>query len=210
MSTWNYRSSNDAILAISRQNDAVREYYKRDGIVRHKCFLSYYSADADEVLKFVNDFTDVFIPRAVGVSEAYPWVNSDDDDYVMDVIRDDYLADSTVTLVFVGTCTWSRKFVDWEVYSSLRRDQSNRFNGVLTIQLPSAAEATSVQLPSRVNKNVIRNGVGADIGYARYYVYPSSAGALQGWIEDTFQARTTRDDLIILGGPRRKINSACS
>jgi hypothetical protein len=60
----------------------------------------------------------VFIPKCVGVSDDYPWINSDDDDYVMDKIRDDFLADSTVTLVMVGKCTWSRKSVDWEVYSS--------------------------------------------------------------------------------------------
>ncbi|WP_349879184.1 TIR domain-containing protein [Micromonospora sp. HUAS YX12] len=211
MSNWNRNvSANRRLLALSRENDGIREYRKSDGSVRHKCFLSYYSEDAEEVLAFVEKFSTVFIPKTVGISDDYPWVNSDDDDYVMDVIRDDYLADSTVTLVFIGKCTWSRKFVDWEVYSSLRRDKNNHLNGLLAIQLPSAVDQPTAKLPDRVNKNVRRDANGADVGYARYNVYPSSEASLQAWIEDAFQARKTRDGLIVLGGPRRKANSACS
>src|SRR6266487_5338107 len=115
MNAWRSAAeANRQLLELSRANDYIAEYRKASGAVRHKCFLSYYSEDADEVLAFVERFSDVFIPKTVGISDEYPWVNSDDDDYVMDVIRDDYLADSTVTIVFVGKCTWSRKFVDWE------------------------------------------------------------------------------------------------
>ncbi len=211
MSTWGGNTSaNRRLLALSRESDGIREYRKSDGSVRHKCFLSYYSEDAEEVLTFVEKFSGVFIPKTVGISDEYPWVDSDDDDYVMDVIRDDYLADSTVTIVFVGKCTWSRKFVDWEVYSSLRKDKNNRLNGLLAIQLPSAVDKPSAKLPARVNKNVIRDADKEDIGYARYYAYPLYESTLQGWIEDAYQARTTRDELIVLGGPRRRANSACS
>ena len=188
----------------------IQEYRKADGTVRHKCFLSYYSEDAGEVLSFVNRFAEVFIPKAVGISENYPWLDSADDDYVMDVLREEYLADSTVTLAFIGRCTWSRKFVDWEVYSSLRRDKNNRLNGLLAIQLPSAVGVSTTKLPSRVSKNVTRDDAGNNLGYARYHVYPQSAATLQGLIDDAFRARTTRDHLIELGGPRRLRNSACS
>jgi Thoeris protein ThsB, TIR-like domain len=98
-------------------------------VVRHKCFLSYHSADATEVLDFVESFDDVFIPKAIGVSDDDPFIDSYDTDYVMDHIRDKYLANSTVTIVLIGACTWSRKYVDWEVYSSLRRDSNNRLIG---------------------------------------------------------------------------------
>ena len=127
----------------------------------------------------------------------------------MDVIRDNYLADSTVTLVFVGRCSWSRKFVDWEVYSSLRRDKNNRLNGLLAIQLTSAAADPEAKLPARADRNVERDAAGVDMDYARYYVYPSSPTHLESWIEDAFQARTSRDHLIELGGGRRKANSPC-
>jgi hypothetical protein len=203
-------SANDQLLALSRRNETVAEYRKSDGTVRHKCFLSYAGEDADEVLAFVERFTEIFIPKTVGISEEYPWVNSDDDDYVMDVIRDDYLADSTVTLVFIGACTWSRKFVDWEVYSSLRRDRNNRLNGLLAIQLPSAVGDASAKLQARVSKNVVRDAAGGDIGYARYNIYPTSSSSLRDQIQDAFDARSIRDHLIDLGGPRRKANAPCS
>ncbi|MBN1655077.1 MAG: TIR domain-containing protein [Deltaproteobacteria bacterium] len=41
-------------------------------------------------------------------------------DYVMRRIRDEHLRDSTVTIVMIGNCTWSRKYVDWELQASLR------------------------------------------------------------------------------------------
>lgn len=201
--------ANNAILRISQEHQGVREHYRSDGTVRHKCFLSYYSEDGPEVLDFVERFSEIFIPRAVGVSEDYPWIDSDDDSYVMDVIRDDFLADSTVTISLVGRCTWSRKFVDWEIYSSLRRDRRNRLNGLLAIELPSIAKESGSFLPSRVSKNVIRDDSQNDLGYARYHVYPSSDAVLQNLIEDAFQARTSRNDTIVLGGPRRMKNSTC-
>ena len=36
-------------------------------------------------------------------------------------VRDDYLSDSTVTVVLVGKDTWRRKHVDWEIAATLPR-----------------------------------------------------------------------------------------
>lgn len=52
-------------------------------------------------------------------------------------IREEYLRDSTVTIVLVGTETNNRKHVDWEIYSSMRDGAVNRKSGILCIQLPS-------------------------------------------------------------------------
>ena len=52
----------------------------------------------------------------------------------MDRIRDYYLTDSSVTIVLVGACTWARKYIDWEVYSTLRRDKNNRLSGLMAIE----------------------------------------------------------------------------
>ena len=93
--------------------------------VRHKVFISYHHADQEEVDEFIRNFDhdrDVFIARAVGSDETMEkLINSDDNDYVMRRIRADYLNDSTVTLVFVGKNTWTRKFVDWELAASLHQ-----------------------------------------------------------------------------------------
>lgn len=184
-----------------------RAEFRADSPVRHKCFLSYHAVDAQEVLAFVESFGDYFIPRAIGISEDDPVIQSEDNDYIMDRIRSKYLSNSTVTIVMVGECTWARKFVDWEVYSSLRKDKVNRLNGLMAIQLPSGKRA-GARLPMRVSANVIREG-GKDVGYARYYEYPTSGTTLKAWIQDAFDARRTRDGLIQNGLDRKKNNSSC-
>lgn len=201
--THQNRVAQARLISISRQLE-----YKADSPIRHKCFLSYHAVDAEEVLSFVESFGDYFIPRAIGVSEDDPVIESEDNDYILDRIRSKYLADSTVTIVMVGKCTWARKFVDWEVYSSLRKDRVNRLNGLMAIQLPSGKRARGA-LPARVDDNVTRED-GADVGYARYYVYPDSGSSLKSWIQDAFDARRTRDKLIENGRARKKNNSYCS
>src|SRR2546427_11508428 len=96
------------IAAAQRQLLSISESFSAsaDTTVRHKCFMSYHADDAVEVLKFVEEFDSVFIPRIIGTSDD-PYIDSEDTDYVMDRIRDKYLADSTVTIVMVGSCTWS-------------------------------------------------------------------------------------------------------
>lgn len=176
---------------------------------RRKCFLSYHAVDADEVADFILTFGASFIPRVIGVSDADPFVDSANTDYILQRIRERYLADSTVTIVLVGKCTWARRYVDWEVYSSLRNDTNNRRNGLLAITLPSAAEYWNKQLPARVGDNVIRDSEAREIGYARWKKYPSTSASLRAWIDDAFNARTTRAHLIDNTRPRKVRNSPC-
>jgi hypothetical protein len=193
---------------ISEATSLLAEYRKASGEVRHKCFISYHAEDAEEVLDFVETYDSVFIPKCIGVSDSDSWVDSEDTDYIMDRVREKYLSDSTVTIVLVGGCTWARKYVDWEVYSSLRKDRVNRLNGLLAIELKSVAGRGA--LPARVSDNVLRDENRRDVGYARYQAYPTSASALQSWIEDAFQARTARESLRDNKRARKRINSACS
>ena len=52
------------------------------------------------------------------------------------IIRDDYLRDSTVTILLVGTETKCRKHVDCEVYSSMIDGTFNKKSGILVVNLP--------------------------------------------------------------------------
>ncbi|MHB8780126.1 MAG: TIR domain-containing protein [Candidatus Geothermincolia bacterium] len=122
----------------------------------------------------------------------------------MDCIREKYLTDSTVTIVLVGKCTWARKFVDWEVYSSLRNDKKNRRSGLMAITLPSASKLNGKKLPERVNDNV--NGENGD---ARWWQYPTSESSLRNIVEIAYAARTSKANLIDNSRTRRLTNSAC-
>lgn len=59
------------------------------------------------------------------------------DQAIREKIRDEYLRDSTVTIVIVGEETRRRKHVDWEIYSSMFDGTKNKKSGILVINLPS-------------------------------------------------------------------------
>jgi len=146
----------------------------------------------------------VFIARALGVGMADDVINSDDTDYVMRRIRELYLKDSTVTIVLIGS-TWARRYVDWEIQSSLCHGEIVTPNGLLGIVLPSAGKKPIA--PNRLKKNL--KGEHSDEGYARWYWYPKWKNSLANWIEDAFEARTSRSPLIVNPRDRFKYNRNC-
>ncbi|MFG3602532.1 TIR domain-containing protein [Micromonospora chersina] len=188
-------------IRLSRIAEAAAK--KSNDPTRRKCFISYHHADQDEVEEFVESFGHLFIARILGVSDEDDFIDSDDTDYVMDCIRERYLTDSTVTIVLLGRCTWARRYVDWEIYSTLRHDKLNRRSGLMGINLPSV-EGTSVTLPARLADNV-----DGDKLYAQWWKYPSSDWALRSCIEDAFTARTTKSHLIDNTRARKIRSSPC-
>lgn len=175
---------------------------------RRKCFISYHHDDEDEVQQFIETFDhyrDVLIARGIGASMAGGIINSTDDDYIKARIREQYLRDTTVTIVLVGKCTWARKYVDWEIAASLRNTATANRSGLMAITLPSAANYYDKQLPDRVADNV--NG---EDGYARWWKYPTSASVLARQIEIAYDARSTRDSLVNNTRVLRPYNSSCS
>src|SRR5437588_9828288 len=170
-------------------------------MVRHRVFLSYHGDDKEAVDAFVNQFDDLedsFIDLGILMPDEI--VDSDDDDYVMRRIREEFLEDTTVTMVVIDDCTWSRQFVDWEVQASLRQSADGKPNGLLTILLEPGA--TEGKLPPRVRTNV-------DSGCAYFYARPSTGSNLNAWIEDAYDARESRPDLIDNGATRKRGDDAC-
>ena len=173
--------------------------------VRHKTFISYHRDDQKEVDKFIETFDherDVFIARAVGSDQTMDeLIESDNDEYVMRRIREDHIRDSTVTLLFVGKNTWSRKFVDWELAASLHQGpKAGLPNGVLAILSPELSKAI---LPDRFVDNW-------ESGYAKYYSYPKNRTQLAKWIDQTFEAREDKDKRESIKNWRRKLRRSLS
>lgn len=103
----------------------------------HKVFISFHSSDSaykDALIKF-NEDNPMFIDGSVDTGDI-----SDDlsDDRIRQKIRDEYLRDSTVTILLVGQGTKGRKHVDWEVYSSMYDGTVNKRSGVIAVLLPGA------------------------------------------------------------------------
>ncbi len=130
-------------------------------------------------------------------------VDSKDEEYIKQQIGAKYLTDSTVTILYVGRCTWSRKYNDWEIASSLPDSPVNKRNGLIAV---TPADRSENALPARLADNWSQSGS----KYARYYYYPNSPSDLRAWIEDAFTGRTSRAYLVENSRALRKYNSACS
>jgi len=172
--------------------------------VRHKVFISFHHDDKRKVDEFIETFDverKVFIARALGIGMSDDIVNSSDVDYVMRRIRELYLKDSTVTIVLIGKCTWARRYVDWEIQSSLRHGQTVTPNGLLGIVLPSAGKKPVA--PNRLEINL--ESERGDEAYAQWYWYPKRKDFLTNIIEEAYKARTSRAHLIV--NPRENFSN---
>lgn len=173
---------------------------------RHKCFVSYHVDDLDEVTTFLDSYGSEFIARSVGVTDEDDFVDSTDTEYIKRRIRELYLTDSTVTIVLLGRCTWSRKFVDWEISSSLRDDSVNRRSGLLAIPLPSMNNSST--LPARIKDNWVENDLASS--YAVYASYPTTTSVIRARVEEAFTARTAKADKVNNARELRQDNAACT
>ena len=109
----------------------------------HKCFISYKKEDVAYRNYIIDNFGgDNFVNKSLDRT-----IDSYDGDYVMKVIRQDYLCDSTVTLFLIGTHSSENEGSDWlgdrnyfikrELAASLFNGSGNTRNGILGIVLPS-------------------------------------------------------------------------
>lgn len=160
--------------------------------VKRTVFLSHSHLHEWESKAFLREFGSVFHARHIGLSNKNDRIKSNDTDYVMGRIRTELIQSrSTVTIVLVGSCTHSRRYVDWEIKASLQQGEGRIPNGLLAIQLPSCPNGAF--LPPRLELNWRRNDAE---GYARYYSYPRHQTELRRWIEEAFEARKTIADRI--------------
>ena len=181
---------------------------------RHRVFVSYYhTEDQDYRDLFERLFSDI---HDIMVSESVEIGDIDDTrlstDRIRQIIRDDYLRDSTVTVVLVGAHTWQRKFVDWEIGSSIRKTQYNSRSGLLGILLPTFPRHTVLSgtlpsplwIPTTDIRTVSENGRllsydsrripprlhdNIECGFAKIYPWTDNPDTVQSWIHEAFKRR---------------------
>lgn len=103
----------------------------------HKCFISFKTEDLyykERIQEMDIDMIDKCLDEPI---------DSDDEDYIMRKIREDYLSDSTVTMFLIGSKSaenlgsYEQRFIKRELQASLYNGQGNTRNGILGIILPS-------------------------------------------------------------------------
>lgn len=172
---------------------------------KRRVFISHFRGDEKEVNEFIEEFANqekVFTPYVLGANKNDDFIDSSNTDYVMSQIRKKYLQDSTVTIVLIGSCTHSRRYVDWEIKSSLTQGEYTP-NGLLGILLPS--QGTKAYLPDRFKLNWNKD----DKRYAVGRTYPRSPVELGSWIDEAYDRRTTRAFLIENPQDMMKYNHTC-
>lgn len=158
----------------------------------HKVFVSYHHANdqkqADYLRTHYGD-NNTLLDRSL--SEAYENMT---DDEILAAIRTEHLKDTTVTIVLIGSETAYRKWIDWEIYASLRPYGSRTRNGLLGIFLPSAGK-----VPERLQDNI-------SSGYAVTMKWENISWQLEDKIQQAFNNRNISWN-VVNSRPRRQRNS---
>lgn len=158
----------------------------------HKVFVSYYHDDDQEYKdRFERMCRDVIVSKSIQPGDIDTDTNTE---RVMQRIRDEYLKDSTVTVVLIGLHTWQRKYVDWEIFSSLRLTPSKLRSGLLGILLPTRQDFKTGKfdvctVPPRLYDNAIKNNNPEP--YAYVYDWTNNPREIQNWIEKAYSVRDT-------------------
>lgn len=156
--------------------------------MRHKVFVSYHHVN-DQYYKnlFDNLFSntyDIMVSKSVQIGDIDSNLPTE---RIRQRIRDEYLRDSTVTVALIGSETWKRKHVDWEIGSSIRQTEYNSRSGLLGIILPTYPRKDLTKydpytIPPRLYDNIKCN-------FVKIYNWNDNPLIVQKWIHDAFERR---------------------
>ena len=161
---------------------------------RHKVFVSYHHDNdqgyRDEFEILFSDIFDIMVSRSVQIGDLDPNLATDT---IRRRIRDEYLRDSTVTVVLIGAKTWKRKHVDWEIGASIRQTQHSTRSGLLGILLPTYPRPHGEPenyFPSTIPPRLYNN---EQCGFAKIYNWCADPYIVQSWIHEAFDRRDRID-----------------
>jgi hypothetical protein len=171
-------------------------------ITKRKTFVSYFHKD-DQAYKeqFENLFGDLIVSKSVDDGD----INSDNsDEYIKQLIQKDFLKDTTVLVVLVGSKTKCRKHVDWEIAGALS-SRVGGTSGLIGLLLPThpdygAKGYTSINVPNRLVKN-------QESDFANIYDWAEDRIQLQNWLENAFAKKDNTDDIVNKGIPQMQKNT---
>lgn len=159
--------------------------------MRHNVFVSYHHANdqhyKNEFEKLFSNHHDILVTKSVQMGDINPNLPTE---RIRQKIRDEFLRDSTVTVVLIGAETWKRKHIDWEIGSSLRQTQYNSRSGLIGILLPDYHNYYNIEY-GKFNHNSIPPRLSDNLknSYAAIYDWSNNPSEVQRWIHDAFNKR---------------------
>lgn len=157
----------------------------------HKVFISYHHTIPDQLYRnqfeamFANQH-EIMISKSVQIGEIDPNLQAET---IRQKIRDEYLRDSTVTIVLIGRNTWQRKHVDWEISSSIRNTQFNPRSGLIGIFLPSYPLNSNTFDPHTIPPRLYDNWKDENRRFAQLHEWSTNPAEVQRWIHKAFDDR---------------------
>ena len=160
-------------------------------IPRHKVFISCHDQDREYKGRFLQMMGDSVVDVSVDEDDI------DDTGLVAAAIsreiRDEYIRQSSVTIVLIGPCTWQRMHVDLEIHFSIRDTDFNRRCGLLGILLPEHPDYESEEYCDRLIPARLADNIGGENAYTELYDWPSKRlgrrDKVRQWIEEAFSRR---------------------
>jgi len=140
--------------------------------VRRRVFISYHHENdqgwANLLRNSYGDRYEVFFDNSLDDE-----IDSTDPEYINRAIRESYIVGSSITIVLCGAETWKRRYVDWEISSTLHHEHA-----LLGIALPTAqrGDQGEIIVTERLHVNI-------QSGYAHWITWPSNAEVLKAAIE---------------------------
>jgi len=152
---------------------------------KHKVFVSYHHENDEKYRNlFGNMFGSIYVSKSVEIGDFESNLKTET---IRRKIRDEFLRDSTVTVVLVGKETWKRKHVDWEISSSIRHTQYNPRSGLLGIILPTHPDYGKDTynphlIPPRLHDNIKSK-------FAKIYDWSDNVNSVEEWIHNAFSIK---------------------
>lgn len=156
--------------------------------VRHKCYISFKMEDKAYKKAIGDNLGDSLIDKSLNDP-----IDSEDEDYIMRKIREDYLSDSTVTIFLIGKCSNEnlgnneQVYIKRELQASLYNGENNPRSGILGIVLPCMYDSvykgsyTCQECGGSHNYVAISDSTVVKEFSANYYIKPHSGCC---WTED--------------------------
>ena len=160
---------------------------------RHNVFLSYYH-EQDQRYKdrFVRMMGDNIIDKSVNLGDIID--NNLPTEAVLQRIREDHIAQVSVTVVLIGCCTWQRKYVDWEIGASLRDTHKSPRCGLLGILLPDHPDFQKPEYNPRLIPPRLADNCDGDNSFAHIRDWTRNIEEIRTWIHQAFQRRKRQPD----------------
>jgi hypothetical protein len=144
--------------------------------IRRRVFISYHHAHDqryyDALSRTLHDQMDLIFDNSLDRQ-----IDSDDTNYVIQRIRDNFISGTSCTLVLCGPETYQRKYVDWEIKATL-----DKYHGLIAIRLPEVA--TDSQGRAIIPERLVPNYNSGYMLWKTWSEFMANPSLITSWIED--------------------------